>query len=46
MCVEVAFLPQVVLIRDGKDPEGPVLTVDHDTWTQLITALKSGQFDY
>ena len=40
-CVEVADnLPDVVAVRDSKDPDGPALIFGRDTWAQFITALK------
>jgi hypothetical protein len=36
-CVEVADnLPGRVLVRDSKDPSGPVLTVDPVAWRAFI----------
>jgi hypothetical protein len=40
-CVEVADnLPDVVAVRDSKDPDGPVLIFGRDTWTEFIGTLK------
>ncbi|MFY1689207.1 DUF397 domain-containing protein [Plantactinospora sp. WMMB782] len=37
-CVEVADnLPGRVLVRDSKDPHGPVLTFTPDTWHAFVT---------
>ncbi|SCG79405.1 protein of unknown function [Micromonospora echinaurantiaca] len=36
-CVEVADnLPGVVLVRDSKDPSGPVLTVGPHNWRAFV----------
>ncbi|MFI5487713.1 DUF397 domain-containing protein [Micromonospora echinaurantiaca] len=36
-CVEVADnLPGVVLVRDSKDPSGPVLTVGPHSWRAFV----------
>lgn len=36
-CVEVADnLPGRVLVRDSKDPAGPVLTFGPDTWRTFV----------
>ncbi|WP_262420744.1 DUF397 domain-containing protein [Micromonospora aurantiaca (nom. illeg.)] len=44
-CVEVAInLPGIVAIRDSKDPDGPVLTIDKDTWRGFTFAVKTVQF--
>jgi hypothetical protein len=41
-CVEVADnLPEVVAVRDSKDPAGPVLIFPRDTWAVFIGALKA-----
>ncbi|MBM0236322.1 DUF397 domain-containing protein [Micromonospora sp. ATA32] len=40
-CVEVADnLPGVVGVRDSKDPTGPVLTFDPQTWRAFIDHAK------
>ncbi|SDC80224.1 DUF397 domain-containing protein [Streptomyces prasinopilosus] len=35
-CVEVAAVPEHVLIRDSKDPNGPRLTLAPTTWTAFL----------
>lgn len=45
-CVEVARnLPDVVAVRDSKDPEGPALTVSAARWDALVEGIKHGDFD-
>ncbi len=39
-CVEVANADRV-LVRDGKDPAGPVLGFTAEAWTLFTAALKS-----
>lgn len=39
-CVEVATSPGQVMIRDSKDPDGPVLAVSRDAWRQLLATLE------
>lgn len=41
-CVEVAVTADAVLLRDGKDPDGPHLRVDHATWREFIAGLRAG----
>lgn len=41
-CVEVAFEPAGVALRDSKNPTGPMLTVDLVAW-QAFTASVSDQ---
>lgn len=43
-CVEVATnLPDVVAVRDSKDPEGPVLVVTADVWQAFIGQVRAGE---
>jgi hypothetical protein len=45
-CVEVALnLPGIVAVRDSKDPDGPVLTVEPDAWRGFIVDIKAGTHD-
>ncbi|MER5701045.1 DUF397 domain-containing protein [Micromonospora sp. NPDC002296] len=44
-CVEVATPPQVVLVRDSKDPQGPVLHFAAGQWTGFVKGVKGGSFD-
>jgi hypothetical protein len=40
-CVEVADnLPDVVAVRDSKDPAGAALTFSPDSWTAFIRAAR------
>ena len=43
-CVEVAdnLAEAVILVRDSKDNQGPVLTFDHTTWRAFIDDVKRG----
>ncbi|PRY19283.1 DUF397 domain-containing protein [Pseudosporangium ferrugineum] len=42
-CVEVADnLPDIVAVRDSKNPNGPVLTFDRATWRAFIEDIKHG----
>jgi hypothetical protein len=42
-CVEVARnLPGVVVIRDSKDPHGPVLIISRNEWARFIFDLRAG----
>ncbi|MGW2229727.1 DUF397 domain-containing protein [Streptomyces formicae] len=36
-CVETAFLPSGVLIRDSKRADGPRLLVSPKAWAQFVT---------
>ena len=40
-CVEVARnLPEVVAVRDSKDPHGPALVFTRADWASFMAALK------
>lgn len=39
-CVEVALAPEVVAVRDSKDPEGPVLAVSRTAFARFVGGLR------
>lgn len=39
-CVEVADQEDVVLMRNSKDPDGPVLRFTRDQWREFVQSLK------
>jgi hypothetical protein len=39
-CVEVDYDKNMVLMRDSKDPDGPVLRFTRNGWQQFIQSLK------
>jgi hypothetical protein len=42
-CVEVARdLPATVVVRDSKDPNGPVLTIEPADWRDFVAEVKAG----
>jgi len=43
-CVEVAII-QTVLVRDSKDPEGPILRFTFDEWTAFVAGVRGGEFN-
>jgi hypothetical protein len=44
-CVEVAQnLPGIVVVRDSKQRNGPVLTVTRDDWAAFTDGVKAGAF--
>jgi Domain of unknown function (DUF397) len=45
-CVEVAQTGVGYLIRDSKNPTGPLLSLDNWTWTVLINDIKNGTFEF
>ncbi|MFI0450613.1 DUF397 domain-containing protein [Actinomadura sp. 6N118] len=44
-CVEVAGLAPAVAVRDSKDPDGPKLIIDADSWRALTRRIKASQHD-
>ena len=45
-CVEVAGnLPDIVAVRDSKDPAGPVLMVPPGEWRKFLTGAADGGYD-
>jgi hypothetical protein len=44
-CVEVMATSEAMLIRDSKDPLGPVLSLSREQYTQFVSAVRSGIHD-
>jgi hypothetical protein len=45
-CVEVREeLPDVVQMRDSKNPQGPVLSFDRQAFGEFIAAIKRSEFN-
>ena len=44
-CVEVARDSDQVLVRDSKDPCGPVLAFNQSEWAAFTAGVKAGEFD-
>jgi hypothetical protein len=43
-CVEVADnLPDVVAVRDSKDPSGPALTFSPEAWRDFVCGVTAGE---
>ncbi len=43
--VEVAFVDGYVGMRNGADPEGPVLVFTPEEWDAFVLGAKDGEFD-
>jgi hypothetical protein len=41
-CVEIASAPQIVAVRDSKDPHGPALAFTPGRWREFTRAVKTG----
>ncbi|MGH3736782.1 MAG: DUF397 domain-containing protein [Micromonosporaceae bacterium] len=44
-CVEVAVLPDHVLVRDSKDPDGPRLSFTYPEWRAFVGGVGDGEFE-
>ncbi|MEU7170971.1 DUF397 domain-containing protein [Micromonospora tulbaghiae] len=44
-CVEVAAPPQVVMVRDSKQRQGPALSFSPSEWVAFIEGIKAGGFE-
>lgn len=44
-CVEVADLPDVVLVRDTKDRARPAVRFSPTAWQAFLHAVRQGEFD-
>lgn len=44
-CVEVAFANDEVLVRDSKNPAGPVLRFNSAEWAAFVAGARDGEFD-
>lgn len=44
-CVEVAVQPGAVLIRDSKDPDGPILAVPAVAFQRMIDMIRAGELN-
>jgi hypothetical protein len=45
-CVEVGADVGRMLVRDSKDPDGPVVTLAAGGWLRFLSAARSGQLDF
>ncbi|MFB7908648.1 DUF397 domain-containing protein [Kitasatospora sp. NPDC056076] len=45
-CVEFAFLPESVAVRDSKDPSGPALAFDRAAHEAFLKAISAGEFEF
>jgi hypothetical protein len=43
-CVEVAGLAGATAVRDSKDPSGPVLLFDQQTWAAFVAGVSDSAF--
>lgn len=45
-CVEVASLDNEIVVRDSKDPQGPVLRFTRNEWIAFIGGVEDGEFRF
>jgi hypothetical protein len=43
-CVEIARLDDAFLVRDSKDPDGPMLRFGRSGWGEFIEGIREGGF--
>ncbi|GIH73448.1 DUF397 domain-containing protein [Sphaerimonospora thailandensis] len=43
--LEVAILPEWVLVRETGPSSGPIHVFDHGEWSAFIQGVKAGEFD-
>lgn len=43
--VQVAFVDDLIGMRNGDDPDGPVLIFTEDEWDAFVLGAKDGEFD-
>jgi hypothetical protein len=44
-CVVIAIVDDRVLVRDSKDPVGPILEFTHAEWRAFLVGAANGEFD-
>lgn len=44
-CLEVAFVNGLVLLRDSKHANGPVLPIPLQAWTAFLARVRASGFD-
>ncbi len=45
-CVEVAAGRNVILMRNSRQPGGPLLECTSEEWHEFVSGIKEGDFDY
>lgn len=44
-CIEVSAYQHHVLVRDSKDPHGPIVCFTSARWSDLLIGIRGGDFD-
>ncbi len=45
-CIEVAKVDTSYVIRDSKDPEGPILAFTQSEWDAFVAGVMAGDFKF
>jgi hypothetical protein len=43
--IQIAFVDDLIGMRDGHDPDSPVLVFTEDEWDAFVAGAKDGEFD-
>ncbi|MER5866744.1 DUF397 domain-containing protein [Kitasatospora sp. NPDC002040] len=43
--VQIAFVGEYIAMRDGREPEGPVLVFTPAEWRAFVLGARDGEFD-
>jgi Domain of unknown function (DUF397) len=43
--IQIAFVDDLIGMRDGHDPDGPVLIFTEAEWDAFVAGAKDGEFD-
>lgn len=43
--IQIAFVDDLIGMRDGEDPSGPVLVFTEAEWDAFVAGAKDGEFD-
>ncbi len=43
--VQIAFVDDLIGVRNGANPDGPVLVFDQAEWDAFVLGAKDGEFD-
>lgn len=44
--IEIAFVDEYILMRNGADPDGPTLVFTQAEWDAFAAGAKDGEFDF
>jgi predicted secreted Zn-dependent protease len=44
-CVEIAALPDAIMVRSTANPDGAIFAMSRDEWREFLAVVKAGLFD-